>query len=65
MDIRVLKIVLHIFNRPVIALMSILQLFLDTFVRFSFFFKREVIIISLLTHSHTMTPFDAPGKQAF
>ena len=23
------------------------------------------ILISLLTHSHTMTPFDAPGKQAF
>ena len=20
---------------------------------------------SVLTHSHTMTPFDAPGKQAF
>ena len=21
--------------------------------------------VHLLTHSHTMTPFDAPGKQAF
>ena len=21
--------------------------------------------LSVLTHSHTMTPFDAPGKQAF
>ena len=23
------------------------------------------IEIKVLTHSHTMTPFDAPGKQAF
>ena len=22
-------------------------------------------VIMMLTHSHTMTPFDAPGKQAF
>ena len=24
-----------------------------------------IILISFLTHPHTMTPFDAPGKQAF
>ena len=27
--------------------------------------KVELSFYSLLTHSHTMTPFDAPGKQAF
>ena len=26
--------------------------------------KRDLAYL-LLTHSHTMTPFDAPGKQAF
>ena len=23
------------------------------------------VVFTVLTHSHTMTPFDAPGKQAF
>ena len=28
--------------------------------------NRELIfLLFVLTHSHTMTPFDAPGKQAF
>ena len=27
--------------------------------------KSEFVSFQALTHSHTMTPFDAPGKQAF
>ena len=31
-----------------------------------FFTKRDnEIYYSILTHSHAITPFDAPGKQAF
>ena len=28
-------------------------------------FLRAFLLRVILTHSHTMTPFDAPGKQAF
>ena len=27
--------------------------------------KNKHLFVKGLTHSHTMTPFDAPGKQAF
>ena len=38
---------------------TLLQFFLN------YFFMDTVIKTKELTHSHTMTPFDAPGKQAF
>ena len=44
----------------------------ETYCSFFFFFKKEASFCKkkrdepkVLTHSHTMTPFDAPGKQAF
>ena len=27
--------------------------------------EEKILVYPGLTHSHTMTPFDAPGKQAF
>ena len=40
--------------------LEILQKIENTFLRIDFFFFHPI-----LTHFHTMTPFEAPGKQAF
>ena len=39
----------------------------DGALRYTSMGKSETILsaYTLLTHSHTMTPFDAPGKQAY
>ena len=55
-------IFLHISNGSEIQLMSILKLFVDTFVSF---LKREVIIISLLIENIVVLDFlnDYPKKE--
>ena len=53
-----LKILWEKKKMPVTSILSI-------FRNVSILLQTNFAILSALTHSHPMTPFDAPGKQAF